>query len=112
MTSTLLPEGFGDLEKYAEEWDLRSTNERYIKRLSSNLDELKPLYDAVFERFEDIKTYLDSKPMDSFADADKRLGRLMFAFATIAPAVVSFKQVRVPDCESVPMFDVQVEVEL
>ena len=112
MTKTQLPAGFEDLEIFVEDWDLKRTNERYLKRLSSDVETLRPLYDAVFERFDDMKAHLDSKPMDTFTEQDKKLGRLMLAFATIAPAVVSFRQVRVPDCESVPMFDVQVEVEI
>ncbi len=112
MAKSFLPKQFQDLDPFAKEWDITATNERYLKRLSSSVEELRPLYDAVFERFEELKTYLDSKPMDAFTEEDKRLGRLMFAFAVVAPAVITFKDVRVPDCESVPMFDVQVEVEI
>lgn len=112
MTKRFLPDQFKDLESYAREWDISATNDRYLKRLGSDVEDLRPIYDAVVDRFEEMKTYLDSKPMDGFTEEDKRLGRLLFAFAVIAPAVVTFKQVRVPDCESVPMFDVQFEIEI
>jgi hypothetical protein len=52
MTESLLPPSFADLEPFAETWCLPMERARYARRLSSTMDEMQSLYDAVLPRVE------------------------------------------------------------
>ena len=106
----MLPSQFQDLERFAEKWDRGGSNARYAVRLASTIDELQDFHDAFLPRIGEIKAYLDSKPFAEYTDADRRLGRLVFAWVPAAEAVEVFKQPRVPDSKM--YWDIRVEPEL
>ncbi|HLY58992.1 MAG TPA: hypothetical protein VKS60_25745 [Stellaceae bacterium] len=97
MTEDLLPQPFSDLSRFVHKWDKPGTEARYAERLSSSMAELQEFHDAMLPRGQAIKAYLDGRPFDDYTEPDRRLGRLMFAFAKAAMAVEIFKQPRVPD---------------
>lgn len=101
-----LPEPFVDLKHFLDDWDLPDTNTRYTKRVNSSFEALCEFHAAIAARFDDIVSYLETRDMTAFDDDDARLARLMLAYAVVAPGVESFKQPIVPDCESLPMFNV------
>lgn len=112
MSEQRLPPQFSGLEPFLDEWDIPDLNTRYRKRLDSNMDDLRSLYNAVHSRFDEIREYLDTRPLDGLSEPERRLARLMFAYITIAPSVEIFHQVAVPDCGSIEMFNCTREVVL
>lgn len=57
----MLPTEFADLEPFAQ-WCLPTEPERYAKRLSSSMTEMKAFYDAITPRAEEALTYCDKFP--------------------------------------------------
>jgi hypothetical protein len=62
MHGTNLPKGFSDLEPFLAEWNLASERDRYQKRLSKSLQELRVFYDAIIPRMHDVMRYLQGFP--------------------------------------------------
>jgi hypothetical protein len=110
VTEVILPEQFASLERFVAKWDKQGTAERYAVRLASTMEELQDFHDALLPRMAAIRTYLDGKSLDAFSDADRRLGRLAFAWISAAEAVEVFKQPRVPDSKG--YWDVRAEPDL
>ena len=111
MAATRLPEGFAELEPFVEKWDLPDINSRYAARLSSGMGDMQAFNDAMVVRAEEIKSWLDGRSFDDYTDADRRLARLMFAYAVVAQSVEIYRQPAVPDAGS-RMFDVVLEPKL
>jgi hypothetical protein len=97
MNRNLLPPQFADLERFAQDWDLPGTNARYAKRLASRMEVMSSFFEAMMDRVEAVKAYLDSKSFGDYSDQDRRLARLMFAVGVVGPAVEIFRQPAVPD---------------
>ena len=110
VTEVILPEQFASLERFVAKWDKQGTAERYAVRLASTMEELQDFHDALLPRMADIRAYLDGKSFDAYSDADRRLGRLAFAWISAAEAVEVFKQPRVPDSKG--YWDVRAEPDL
>ena len=110
MSEQLLPEGFADLARFAAKWDKPGTAERYAERLASSIGELQDFHDAFLPRIAEIRAYLDSKTFADYTEADRRLGRMTFAWVSVAEAVEVFKQPRVPGSKM--YWDVRVEPQL
>ena len=108
MSATRLPERFAELEPFVEKWDLPDINSRYAARLSSSMHDMQAFNDAMVVRAEDIRAWLDGRGFDDYTDADRRLARLMFAYAIVAQSVEIYKQPAVPDAGN-RMFDVVLE---
>ena len=60
MAALKLPAKFKDLAKWGEEWCLDTEKARHFKRVYSDLDTIRPFYDAVFPRMDEIIGYLNS----------------------------------------------------
>jgi hypothetical protein len=110
VTENILPEQFADLERFVAKWDRQGTAERYTVRLASTMEELQDFHDALLPRMAGIRAHLDGKSFEAFSDADRRLGRLAFAWISAAEAVEVFKQPRVPDSKG--YWDVRAEPDL
>jgi len=95
MTS-MLPVEFADLEPFAD-WALPTERERYAKRLSSTMDELRAFYDAALPRLEDAASYLEQLPLDDLPDDATRLLRLCYSLINVSFPVEAWHQPRVPD---------------
>jgi hypothetical protein len=110
VTAVILPEQFAELQRFVAKWDKPGTAERYAVRLASTMEDLQDFHDALFQRMVTIRAYLDGKSFDAYSDADRRLGRLAFAWISAAEAVEVFKQPRVPDSKG--YWDVRAEPDL
>jgi hypothetical protein len=102
-----LPEPFADLEPFVD-WCLEFERERYAKRLSSSMDELQALYDAVFPRLEAAMAHLDQYDLDELPDDAKHLLWLCYSLVNASFPVEVWRQARVPDSGAASM-DVVVE---
>ena len=96
---TELPEQFAELQRFVSKWDKLTMNERYAERLASSMTELQDFHDTVLPLIDDIKEYLDGKPLDNLSPGESSLGRLLFAWVNAAQAVEIFQQPRVPDAK-------------
>jgi hypothetical protein len=110
VSEQLLPDNFTDLERFVAKWDKPGTSERYLERLASTMGELEDFHDAFLPRIASIRAYLDAKDFAEYAEADRRLGRITFAWVSVAEAVEVFKQPRVPDSNM--YWDTRVEPQL
>jgi len=91
-----LPPGFSALEPFAE-WALPTEPERYAKRLSSSMEELKTFYDAGMPLLEDAAAYLEKLPLDALPEDATRLLHICYSLINVAFAIEAWRQPRVPD---------------
>jgi hypothetical protein len=106
----ILPGKFAELQRFVPKWDKPGTAERYAVRLASTMEDLQDFHDALLPRMAAIRAHLDGRSFDAYSDADRRLGRLAFAWISAAEAVEVFKQPRVPDSKG--YWDVRAEADL
>ena len=97
MSDSLLPPQFAALEPFATEWCLAIEGERYAKRVASSTPELQAFYDAFFPRTQEALDYCDQYPMDDLPDDVINLMRLLYSLVTVAAAVETWHQGRIPD---------------
>lgn len=81
-----LPPGFEALEPYVSTWALDSASARADMRGQAPAEERKAFYDTASELLEAALDYLDSKPLSSFDEGEKRLMFLMLSLAHVALA--------------------------
>jgi hypothetical protein len=105
-----LPDGFSELERFVDKWDLPGTNERYAERLRSEFTDLEDFHAAVRARFDAIQSHLDARPLVDYSAEDRRLARLVWAWVLVAEAVEVFKQSRVPDSKNFWRVSIEPEV--
>ena len=103
----MLPAEFADLEPFSD-WCLEFERERYAKRLSSSMDEMQSLYDAVFPRLEAAMEHLDGFGLDALPEDARRLLWLCYSLVNVSFPVEVWRQPRVPDSGAASM-DVIVE---
>lgn len=100
MTAGLLPEGFGELERFVADWAKPTRAERYQARLSKTIDELTDFYDAVAGRAEEAIQHLDGLALDELPDDATRLLQLLYSMILVSYAVNIFNQPKIPDSGS------------
>lgn len=83
----ILPEGFGELERFVADWVLPDAPARMAKRQSSTMDEIKAFYAALLARGEDALAYLRGYELGAMPPETERLLKLMLMLAEVAPAV-------------------------
>ena len=83
----LLPEGFAELETWANEWALPTQNTRWDKRLASTREELIAFYNAVLPHLERILDHVDQYPLGELPERSVRLFDLALMHAEISPNV-------------------------
>lgn len=89
MADRHLPAGFADLEPYLD-WALATECERTAKRLSSSMEDIQALYDAMSPRLEEVTAYLDGFPLDDLPPEAERLFHLSLSLMEVANAVEMF----------------------
>lgn len=94
-----LPPAFAELERFID-WAIPDERERYQKRLSSSMSELREFYDAVVMRADDARKYLDEFDYPDLPPDALRLLWMMFSLIVVSYAVDVFGQPRVPDSGS------------
>lgn len=87
----LLPEGFGELERFVAEWALPLNMQRYTKRTRSTMEELQAFYDAVQPRAQEALALLDTHPIAQIAGPEARLMYLMLALIDVSLAVEVYR---------------------
>src|SRR5579864_2032346 len=97
---TMLPDDFGDLERFAERWCLATEPERYATRLASPMDELQAFYDAVAPRAAAAIAYCDQYPLEDMPQTGVNLMHLIYSFVNVSFPVEVWLQPRVPDSGS------------
>jgi hypothetical protein len=97
MTDALLPSEFSDLEPFAAKWSLATEQERYMERLSSSMEEMQALYDAVTDRAEEAMAYCDKFPLDDMPADALNLMRLLYSMIMVSFPVEVWGQPRIPD---------------
>lgn len=97
MSATALPEGFADLERFVPAWALATERERNARRLSSSIEEIRELYDAVLARFEALLAHLARFRLSELPPAEERLLQLALSLMEVAPAVEIYGSPDVPD---------------
>ncbi|MEM7541439.1 MAG: hypothetical protein AAF384_07595 [Pseudomonadota bacterium] len=85
--SGALPDGFGDLETWVDEWSLATQNARWDKRLASSKEEITAFYEAVSPRVEAILDHADGFALGALPEDSERLYDLALMVAEIAPNV-------------------------
>ncbi len=90
------PEGYEDLDHLAA-WALPTEIERHERRLSSTIEELREIYDAVLARIDEILTYLNKTPLDELSPRQQNLLNLTLSLAEVAPAIEFYGQPEVVD---------------
>lgn len=92
-----LPKGFEFLEPFAAIWgELRTQNERYLKRQDLSFAELQAFHAALAPRLEEVFTYLDKFPPHALPEPEARLFRTVLGLTEASQAVEVFGQPRVP----------------
>ena len=93
-----LPEQFAFLEPFAATWgDLRTQNERYLKRQSLPFAELQAFHSLLAHRLEEVFAHLDKFPPNALPEPEARLFRTVLGLTEAAQAVEVFGQSRVPN---------------
>jgi hypothetical protein len=70
MKNPTLPAQFAALEPFAADWSLATEKERHDRLVSHSIEELRPFYDAMLPRMDEITLYLNQFPLDTMpADA-------------------------------------------
>jgi hypothetical protein len=97
VAETLLPEGFGDLERFARDLALASERERSAQRNRASIEEIRVFYEAMLGRMDAVMAHLNGFALDALPPAEKRLLDLALSLAEVAPAIEFYKQPAVID---------------
>ena len=89
-TERVLPTAFEDLSPFLD-WAEPTERGRHRQRLSSSLAEIRAFYDVMHARIDAVLDYLNEKPLDKIAGADKVLLDLALALPEAANAVELFE---------------------
>lgn len=88
----MLPTEFAELEPFAERWCLETEPERWERRLSSSMEEMRAFYDACFPLAEPALTYLDGFDLHALPDDARRLLHLLESLALVSYAIEVWQQ--------------------
>ena len=100
MTSSSLPPGFSDLDRWAPEWIFNSELARNQFRTRQPYARLEEFYHAVFPRLDAITEHLNQFSLDALPRDAGNLLELALMLMEVAPAIEYYQRADVPD--SVP----------
>jgi hypothetical protein len=103
MADALLPSAFAEFEQYAQIWCLATESERWDKRMSSTMAEMREFYDALFPRLEEAIEYCDKFPLDDLPDDAVHLLHLIYSLIMVAMSVEIMHQPRPTDAADAVM---------
>jgi len=92
--STLLPNNFSELEKFAG-WALPTSTERNRLRRTTPMGEISAFYNAMTPRLKEVLAYLDRFSLQEMPQDARRLLYLSLALAEITIAVELFHEPKV-----------------
>ena len=82
---------FGDLDKYINDWALRTDEERLNKRMTSTLAELQEFHAAVNPRLEEIVEFLNQFQVDQLPEEYQYLANFAFMAIEVDDPVTMWK---------------------
>ncbi|WP_236794676.1 hypothetical protein [Amycolatopsis sp. GM8] len=82
-----LPEGFGELERFAGQWAIETSDERKKARIRSTPEERQAFYEAATPLAARGLAYLDTIPLDTWDEPAQELMRILLSLAHISLAV-------------------------
>ncbi len=88
----LLPGLFADLEPWLDQWALATEQQRFDKRVSLTMDELRPFYEAMLDRMPTIMDHLAKLPIDGLSSEDDNLLRLALSYVEISRCFEAWNQ--------------------
>lgn len=87
MAKDRLPEEFRDLERFGA-WMLETETERNLRRLESDIAEIRAFHDAMVNRAEAAIAYLEGIGLERIEERqDRNLLNLLLSLAEVTPAV-------------------------
>ncbi|HEY8857290.1 MAG TPA: hypothetical protein VIM43_08050 [Rugosibacter sp.] len=84
--TTPRPETSG-LENHLTTWGLPTTEKRLVKRLSSNMEEVRSFYDAMLPRLPEFIEYLNQFPLDAIPEEAHQLAWASLAMCEVDNAI-------------------------
>lgn len=97
MSHVSLPEQFAYLEPFVAIWgNLRTQDERYLKRQELPLGQLEAFHTALAPRLEEVFVHLDMFDPKALPEAEALLFRVVLGLTEASQAVEIFGQSRVP----------------
>jgi hypothetical protein len=88
----MLPPEFADLESFAPLWCLATEPQRWERRLSSTMQDMRAFYDACFPRAQEAISYLDQFALDSMPEDALHLLQLLHSLALVSYAIEVWQQ--------------------
>ena len=79
-----LPPQFEVLEKFTPVWALATEKERHDTLVAHSVEALRPFYDAMLPRMDEITTYLNQFPLDAMPAEAQALFDLAMTFMECA----------------------------
>jgi hypothetical protein len=83
----LLPEGFENLEDFAESWAVKGSEARKRRRLDSTPEERAAFYAAALPYLDRGLEYLDGFEIETLSESQRRLMNLFLTLAHVSLAV-------------------------
>ncbi|MDT0509643.1 hypothetical protein [Novosphingobium sp. MMS21-SN21R] len=97
MSHVALPEQFAFLQPFVASWgDLRTQDERYLRRQQLPQGELEAFHAALAHRLEDVFVHLDQFDPRALPESEALLFRVVLGLTEASQAVEIFGQPRVP----------------
>lgn len=97
MSNVSLPEQFAFLSPYVATWgDLRTQDERYLKRQELPYAELEAFHAVLAPRLEEVFSYLDQFDPQALPEPEALLLRVVLGLTEASQAVEIFGQPRIP----------------
>lgn len=84
MTEKSLPAQFLDLVPYTAQWALGSQQDRHVALMGCSIEGLRPFYQALLGRMDEIVEYLNQFPLDAMPEEARNLFDLAMTWAETA----------------------------
>jgi hypothetical protein len=95
--SAMLPKEFSELEPFAAQWCLPSETERYARRISSSMEDMRAFYNAITPVAKAAIAYCNQYPLDAMPEEVLNLMHLLYSMIMVSFPVECWGQPRVPD---------------
>jgi hypothetical protein len=98
MNAKALPSQFVDLAPFATQWCLGSQQERHMVLMNCSIEGLRPFYQALMGRMDEIVAYLNQFPLDAMPEEAQNLFNLALTWAETAhPIDLGWKTTDIDD---------------
>jgi hypothetical protein len=84
MTERMLPPRFAELAPFVADWALSTERDRFLRLHTVTIDVLRPFYEAMLARMDEVLDYLNQYDMDSLPADARTLFDLAMTFAETA----------------------------